>query len=283
VGIVTTIGTAVNPDILGSHVAVRATLRCGACAECAARRPRACLRPRRLGLSAWGGYADYVAIPESSLVPIPKGVPFPDAAVIFRHVPTAFHLLDCKANIADGESVLIMGASGGLGSAGIQVAKLRGARVIAGAGTDVGLTLARELGADETVNYRSENLEGRVLELTHGNGVDIVFENVGASGLFEAAFRSLAHGGRLVTAGAHAGGDVHIDVKRLYRKKLSLLGGSGAGAADIQATIDGVNRGAFRAGIARILPLSQVWEAHRLVEERLVTGKVVMVPDRIFS
>jgi NADPH:quinone reductase-like Zn-dependent oxidoreductase len=283
VGIIVEAGAGVDPARIGRRVAFQSPLRCGRCGPCAAGKPADCVKPMHLGIHAWGGYADYVVFPETSVVEIPGNVSFTDAAVIFRHFPTAFHLLDCKANLRAGETVLIMGAAGGLGNAGIQVAKYRGARVIAAAGTAAGLTLARELGADETVNYRTENLEARVDELTGGHGVNVVFENIGARELFGAAFRSLGGGGRLVTAGAHAGGDVEIDVKRLYRRKLSLIGGAGSDPKDVQATVEGAASGRLTAAIDRVLPLSAIAEAHRLVDERLVTGKVVLVPDRIFA
>ena len=281
VGVIVEVGTAVDARRIGERVAFRSPLRCGVCGPCAAGNSADCIKPLHLGIHAWGGYADYVVFPESSVITVPPNLTFPEAAVIFRHFPTAFHLLDCKANVRRGETVLIMGAAGGLGNAGIQVAKYRGARVIAAAGTDAGCALARTLGADETINYRTEDLEARVNALTAGRGVNVVFENVGARELFGAAFRSLGGGGRLVTAGAHAGGDVEIDVKRLYRRKLTLIGGAGSDPQDVDATIEGAARGRLHAAIDRVLPLSEIAEAHRLVDERLVTGKVVLVPDRV--
>ena len=283
VGIIVETGADVDPARIGERVAFCSPLRCGACGPCRAGAPADCIKPIHLGIHAWGGYADYVAFPASSTVRIPAGVSFPDAAVIFRHFPTAFHLLDCKANLRAGETVLIMGAAGGLGNAGIQVAKYRGAHVIAAAGSAAGLTLSRELGADEAINYRAEDLEARVDALTGGRGVNVVFENVGAPELFGPAFRSLGGGGRLVTAGAHAGGEVAIDVKRLYRRKLTLIGGAGSDANDVAATVDGASSGRLRAAIDRVLPLSAIAEAHRLVDERIVTGKVVLVPDRVLA
>jgi NADPH2:quinone reductase len=282
-GIIVAAGANVPQTRLGERVAVAASVRCGACGACADGRPADCVATRHLGIHRWGGYAEYVCIPADCTMPIPGNVDFAEAAVIFRHFPTAFHLLDCKAGIKAGETVLIMGAAGGLGSAGVQVAKYRGARVIAGAGTDAGAALARELGADEAVNYRSEDLEARVNELTAGRGVDVVFENIGAPDLWPAAFNSLGGGGRLVTAGAHGGGTVTLDVKRLYRRKLRLIGGAGSDPWDVEATVAGAASGALRAAIDRVLPLSDVAEAHRLVTERIVTGKVVLVPERVLA
>jgi NADPH2:quinone reductase len=280
-GILVQAGTNVSRERIGERVATTSPLRCGTCGPCAAGRPADCITPVHLGIHRWGGYADYVKVPAANTTVIPANLDFAEAAVIYRHFPTAFHLLDCKAHVANGETVLIMGAAGGLGNAGIQVAHYRGARVIAAAGTDAGVALARELGADIGINYRSEDLEARVNEITHGRGVDIVFENIGAPDLWPAAFNSLGGSGRLVTAGAHGGGTVTLDVKRLYRRKLQLIGGAGSDPADLEATRDGAARGVFRAAIDRVLPLSAVVEAHRLVNDRIVTGKVVLVPERV--
>jgi NADPH:quinone reductase len=282
-GIIVAAGAGVPQTRIGERVAVAASVRCGSCGACLDGRPDDCIATRHLGIHRWGGYAEYIAIPAESTMPIPDNLDYAEAAVIFRHFPTAFHLLDCKAGIKSGETVLIMGAAGGLGSAGVQVAKYRGARVIAGAGSDAGVALARELGADEAVNYRTEDLEARVNELTRGNGVNLVFENIGAPDLWPAAFNSLGGGGRLVTAGAHGGGTVTLDVKRLYRRKLRLIGGAGSDPWDIEATYNAAAAGALRGAIDRVLPLSQAAEAHRLVSERIVTGKVVLVPERVLA
>jgi NADPH2:quinone reductase len=283
VGVIVKAGANVPQTRLGERVAVASSVRCGKCGACLDGRGPDCVATQHLGIHRWGGYAEYVAIPDECTMPIPDNMNFPEAAVVFRHFPTAFHLLDCKAGIKSGETVLIMGAAGGLGNAGIQVAKYRGARVIAGAGTDAGVALARETGADEAVNYRTENLEARVNEITGGRGVDIVFENIGAPDLWPAAFNSLGGGGRLVTAGAHGGGTVTLDVKRLYRRKLRVIGGAGSDPWDIEATVAGAASGALHGAIDRILPLSEVAEAHRLVSDREVTGKVVLVPERVLA
>jgi NADPH:quinone reductase len=282
-GVIVAAGANVAQTRLGERVAVLSPLRCGTCNPCRSGNSADCIAPVHLGIHRWGGYAEYVRVPAENTTPIPEGLDFPEASVIFRHFPTAFHLLECKAGLAKGETVLIMGAAGGLGNAGIQVAKYRGARVIAAAGSAAGVALARDLGADETINYRTENLEARVNELTAGRGVDIVFENIGAPDLWPAAFNSLGGGGRMVTAGAHGGGTVTLDVKRLYRRKLQLIGGAGSDPRDIEATTHGAASGRLRAAIDRVLPLSEAVEAHRLVNERVVTGKVVLVPERVLA
>jgi NADPH:quinone reductase-like Zn-dependent oxidoreductase len=136
--------------------------------------------------------------------------------VVTRHAPTAFHLLRDRAGLAAGEWVLVMGASGGLGSAGVQAAKFIGANVIAAAGADERVQAVIDLGADAGINYRTQDLTAEVMRITSGRGVEVVFENIADPELFPRAFASLARRGRLVTAGGHGGGIVPLDVNRLY-------------------------------------------------------------------
>lgn len=283
VGVVVAVGPGVAPEFAGEHVAlVRGALPCGECGACRDGRPQQCANMRHLGVHAWGGYAEYVVLPQSCVTVIPRNVDFPTAAVIYRHFPAAFNLL-AKAQLTAGETILIMGAGGGLGNAGVQAALYRGARVIAAAGNEPALENARLLGAEATVNYRTEDLEVRVNELTGGAGVNVVFDNMADAVLFPKAFNSLGGGGRLVTAGAHAGGPVQIDMRRVYRRKLSIFGGAGVTDDDLRATTEGAASGRFHPFIERILPLSAVREAHRLVADREVVGKVVLVPDRVLA
>src|SRR3981189_749629 len=128
------------------------------------------------------------------------------------------------AGVTGGDWVLVMGASGGLGSAGIQVAKYLGAKVIAAAGADERVKAAVALGADAGINYRKQNLTVEAMRITEKRGVDVVFENIGDPDLFPGAFAALARGGRLITAGGHGGGTVPLDVKRLYLFQNTIIG-----------------------------------------------------------
>ena len=155
----------------------------------------------------------------------------------------AFNLLVDKAGVKPGEWVLVMGATGALGSSCVQVAKMLGAKVIAGAGTDERVELAKSYGADFGVNYRKHDLAKEVMQLTDNEGVDVVCENISDPTLWPAAFASLAMNGRLVTAGAHGGGTVSLDVKRLYMRRLRILGAAGTNLADVEKALDAARRG----------------------------------------
>jgi NADPH:quinone reductase len=236
--------------------------------------------PKLLGVQVWGGYAEYVKLPARNVRRIPDGVDFATATVIARHAPTAFHLLRDHAKLAPGEWVLVMGAAGGLGSAGVQAAKYLGCRVIAAAGADARVQAALDLGADAGVNYRSRDLTTEVLRLTGGRGVNVVFENVGDPELFAKAFAALGRYGRLVTAGGHAGGTVPLDVNRLYLNHITVMGATGETPGDLDMSLQAAAEGRFKALIECVLPLSETARAHALVEQRSVSGKVVLDPRR---
>jgi len=233
-----------------------------------------------LGVQHLGGYAEYVKLPASATLPIPDNVDFPTASIITRHAPAAFTLVNAS-ELKQGEWVLIMGASGGLGSAAVQIAKYRGAKVIVAAGADDRVQAALALGADRGINYRTQDLTAEVLRITEQQGVHVVFENVGDPDLFPKALYSLARHGRLVTSGAHAGGQVQIDLHRVYLYQLSILGRLGAKPADAEIALRAAAEGKYRVLIDRVLPLSQAADAHRRVAERSGIGKVILDPTRL--
>ncbi|MPZ61442.1 MAG: zinc-binding dehydrogenase [Propionibacteriales bacterium] len=277
-GVVVALSGDVRSVEMGARVAVLPHIRCGQCEFCTMGREELCPRSRHIGVHRWGGYAEYVSVPAKNLVPLPDELPFADAAVILRHAPTAFNLLRGLAGLRAGEWVLVMGATGGLGAAGMQVAKLLGATVIAGAGATARVDSALANGADHGVDYRTDDLAEEVERLTGGRGVDVVFENISDPALWPKAFASLAHSGRLVTAGAHGGGTVELDVRRLYGRRLRIIGGAGASKPDIASALDAAAQGKLRAVIDRIMPLHAAADAHRLFEKEVVLGKVVLDP-----
>jgi NADPH:quinone reductase-like Zn-dependent oxidoreductase len=189
------------------------------------------------------------------------------------------NLLSNLAHVEAGETVLVMGATGGLGAAGVQVAKLLGATVIAGAGADERVALALRSGADHGINYRTQDLTQEVERLTDGHGVDVVFENISDPTTWPRAFASIAYGGRMVTAGAHGGGKVELDVRRLYGRRITLIGGAGSSRTDVTRTLEAAVAGHIRAVVDRVLPLSAAAEAHALFEDGAsLQGKVVLDP-----
>jgi NADPH:quinone reductase-like Zn-dependent oxidoreductase len=268
-GVVAAVGEGVATRKVGDRVATTSVVRA----------PTPTQGMVALGVHIWGGYAEYVKVPEAITYIVPGALDFPTATVVARHAPTAMSLLRDEAKLKAGEWVLVMGATGGLGSAGIQVAKLLGARVIGGAGSDERVAAAIRLGAEFGVNYRRQELADEVRKVTDGRGVDVVFENISDAELFPKALASLARKGRLVTAGAHGGGTVPLDVTRLYLNNLTIVGSFGViMRADVEASLAAAASGNYRVVIDRILPLAEAPLAHRLVAERQGIGKVILTP-----
>jgi NADPH:quinone reductase-like Zn-dependent oxidoreductase len=231
-----------------------------------------------VGMQQHGGYAEFVKLPAKATVPIPAGLDFATACVVSRHAPQAWNLLRDRGGLKAGETVLVMGASGGLGSAGVQIAKLMGATVIAAAGAPDRVQAALELGADHGIDYRAQNLTANVLDLTGGRGVDLVFENIADPVLFPQAFAAIARHGRLVTAGSHGGGQVSLDVKRLYLYQIALMGSLGFTHEDVVASLEAAAAGRLKVLIDKVMPLSEAAEAHRRVAAREGIGKIVLSP-----
>ena len=234
-----------------------------------------------MGIKRPGGFAELVAVPACAAIALPDGLDFHHAAVVMRHVPTAWNLLFNVAELEAGETVLIMGAGGNLGSIGIQIAKnVIGATVIAAAGSDDRVKIGLELGADHAVNYNTHDLTAELMKITGGKGVDVLYDNIANPKVLPGAFRAIGFDGRLVTAGAHAGPDVTIDFSHLYHKRITIKGRPGYHPPDVPKCFAAAADGKIRAQIERILPLSRAAEAHRLVESGESAGKIVLDPTK---
>jgi D-arabinose 1-dehydrogenase-like Zn-dependent alcohol dehydrogenase len=258
-------------------VAVVSFIACGGCKQCLKGEEACCVASRHIGLHRWGGYADYVVVPAGNAFKLPDNVSYAHGSVIARHFPMAFNQLTSKADVRPGQWVLVMGATGALGNCCVQVAKMLGARVIAGAGADERVELAKSYGADFVINYRRQDLLAEVMRLTGNEGVDVVCENISDPTLWPGAFNSLAINGTMVTAGAHGGGTVTLDMKRLYMRRLRIIGTAGTNVPDVYKALDAAAQGQIRAIVDRIMPLREAAEAHRIVEEQ-ITGKVILDP-----
>ena len=232
-----------------------------------------------MGIKRPGGFAQMVTVPACAVTELPPGLDFHQAAVVMRHVPTAWNLLVNVARLKAGETVLIMGAGGNLGSIGIQIARnVIVAKVIAGAGSDQRAASGIDLGADHALNYNACDIAAEVMKLTGGRGVDVLYDNIANPKVLPAAFRTLGYDGRLVTAGAHAGPVVGIDFSHLYHKRITITGRPGYHAADVAKCFAAAAAGKIRPQIERILPLSRAAQAHELVEQGLSQGKIVLDP-----
>ncbi|HEX8708491.1 MAG TPA: zinc-binding dehydrogenase [Pyrinomonadaceae bacterium] len=261
----------------GDEVMLQPGVSCGHCRECLRGTDNLCPEYRILGYMRDGGYAELVAAPAVNVIPKPRALGWEEAAALPLVTVTAWHMLVTRAAVQPGEDVLIHAAGSGVGSIGIQLAKLRGARVIATAGSDEKLRKARELGADEVVNYTREDWPREVRRLTGKRGADVIFEHTGAQ-TWPGSIQALARDGRLVTCGATSGFDARTDLRQLFYRHLSFLGSFMGSKAELLDAMKFVESGAIRAVIDRTLPLAEARRAHELMEDRAQFGKLVLVP-----
>lgn len=277
-GVVAALGKGVTEPAVGTRVALLSRVPCLACERCLAGDFEKCACSIMLGIGCWGGDAEYVKVPAAIAIPIPDNLDFAEAAAVMRHGPMAHNLLFDLGGLKAGETVLVMGAAGGLGTTGIQIAKAAGATVIAAAGSDERVAVGISLGADHGVNYGREDLTEAVMQITGGKGVDLVFENISNPKTWPKALACLRKYGRLVTAGAHGGGKVELDCARLYHQNLRIFGGTGNTDRNVRDTVAAAAAGRLKGMVEKVFPLSRAADAHRLVEGSVPTGKIVLDP-----
>ena len=276
-GVVREVGelvTWIKPD---DEVMLHPGVSCGHCAECLAGRDNFCAKYDIIGSGRDGGYAELLSVHGMNVIQKPKHLKWEEAAALPLVTVTAWHMLVRRAQVQPGEDVLIHAAGSGVGSLGIQIAKLRGARVIATASSDDKLAKARELGADETINYSSDNWPKQVKQLTNGRGVDVVFEHTGEA-TWPGSILSMKKGGRLVTCGATSGYDARTDLRHVFYRHLTILGSMMGSKADLLAAMAFIERGQIRAVIDRTFSLAEARKAHEVMEDRAQFGKLVLVP-----
>src|SRR5690606_15414450 len=234
--------------------------------------------------TTYGGFAEELLAAPDQLIRMPQGMDFTVAASIGLAYGTSYYGLIERGRVRSGETLLVLGASGGVGLAAIEIGKILGARVIACASTDAKLAVCREHGADETINYATEDMRARVKALTDGNGVDVVYDPVGGA-YSERALRDIAWGGRLLVVGFASGEIPKIPLNLPLIKGCSIVGvWWGAFAkrdwAQHQANIAQLGRwfaeGRIKPHIAASYPLERAADALTALAQRAVTGKVVL-------
>jgi NADPH:quinone reductase-like Zn-dependent oxidoreductase len=274
-GEVAEVGADVTGISVGDKVLDYPGLIDGTCRHCLAGDESVCDTFRIIGSAVDGGYAEYVAIPSMNVFPVPQGVSYVDSAAISVVFVTAWHMLITRAGLRAGETVLIHAVGSGIGSAAVQIAKLAGASVIATAGSDEKLDLARKLGADFAINYNEKGFVEEVKSITGDQGVQVVFEHTGAA-TFEGSLASLQSAGRLVIAGATTGADAQINIRQLYGRQLSVIGSMLGTRGELVDILKLVGEGKLKPVIDRTLPLSEAAQAHELLMDRNQFGKIVL-------
>jgi NADPH:quinone reductase-like Zn-dependent oxidoreductase len=277
-GVVDAVGPGVTGFVPGDEVVVNPGLSCGHCERCLAGEDNLCPKYEILGEHRFGAYAEYLVVPEANLLKKPQNLSFEEAAAIPLTFLTAWQMVVDKLQVRPGEDVLVMAAGSGVSVAAIQIAKLFGARVIATAGSEEKLRKAKELGADETVNYTHPDWPKEVRRLTGGKGADKVVDHTGAL-YFEGVIRATANGGRIAIAGASSGYEGTLPFAHVFFRQLSILGSTMGSKSRLFPILRFVEQGRLKPVVGQVLSLEEAAEGHRLLEERRVFGKVVLRVD----
>jgi NADPH:quinone reductase-like Zn-dependent oxidoreductase len=274
-GEIAAVGELVTGIAPGEKVLLQPGISCGRCAACLAGNDNLCRKYTLLGYLVPGGYAEYVCAPARNAVPMPAGLSFEEAAAIPLVFLTAWHMLVTRAKLQPGEEVLILGGGSGVGTAGIQLAKILGARVITTVGAEEKVEKLRALGADEVIVHTKQQIHAEVKRLTGKRGVDVVFEHVGEA-TWPQSVASLAVNGRLVTCGATTGFDAKIDLRFLFSRHLSILGSYMGSKAELFPVLELVARKLIHPVLDKIFPLAEACAAHERLEHREQFGKIVL-------
>jgi len=261
----------------GQRVIVAPMHFCNRCPKCVAGLQNQCRQFTVLGNAVDGGDCELIAVPAVSVIPIPDTLDFNQAASVPLVFLTAWHMLTGRAAIRPGQTVLVLGANSGVGSAAIQIARLFHARVITTAGDDRKMERARELGADYVINHYQQKISQEVRNITRGEGVDIVIEHVGPA-TFDESVRSLKPGGTLVTCGATTGPKVELELRFLFSRQLSLLGSYMGTMNELYEVLGHVFAGRLKPVVDRIFPLKEIRAAHEYMEKSQMFGKIVLNP-----
>ncbi|HEY3523726.1 MAG TPA: alcohol dehydrogenase catalytic domain-containing protein [Candidatus Limnocylindrales bacterium] len=275
-GEVVAVGRRVTGLRAGDRVVARPMIPCLGCRFCTSDRESMCERPVYVGVHRPGGFGELVALPARVLYPIPDGVSFAAASGMAHSVPIALHLVRTVGAVTAGEDVLVLGAAGGLGIAAAQIARTLGARVIAAARSDERLAALDDV-ADATVTYDDPAaLTGRVRGVTGGRGVDVVVDNVGDPELWPHAVAAVDKGGRILSAGSHAGATMPLELPLFYRMQLRLLATAGFSDAEFRDALRLVDDGSVRVVVHREYELDTIHGAFEEMLARRNVGKLVV-------
>jgi NADPH:quinone reductase-like Zn-dependent oxidoreductase len=262
--------------LAGRRVVVNPGIPCGTCDGCAA--GRACRYVNILGVSSWGGYGEYVAVPSGQCYVVPDHLSLEVLAAFPLTFLTAWRMLKTRVGLAEGQTVLVWGASGGLGSAAISVTRALGGIPIAVTRRSSVSSVLTEYGAEHVVDLSQASLPDEVARLTDGLGVDVVFEGPGTD-TWQKSVEVVRQGGVIVTAGVTTGIDTSLDIEDLYYRQLSFLGSRMGYASEFEQVLRELEIGRVRPLVGEVTNLSNARAVHDEVSHGRHHGKVVMIND----
>jgi NADPH:quinone reductase-like Zn-dependent oxidoreductase len=275
-GVVDALGPGVTGVQPGARVVINPSLSCGQCEWCRAGEAPLCLHYRILGEHTNGGFAEYVAVPATNLFPVPASVSLEHAAAAPLPFLTAWRALVTRGRTRKGSSVLITGASGGVATAAIQIAKHLGASVYA-LTTGENIERVRALGADVVYDRNAGDFSKQIWRDTEKRGVDVVLDSVGEA-IWQQSVRSLARGGRLVSYGGTTGPQAELDIRVLFWKQIEVLGSTMSNRSEFEEVMRLVFSGALHPVVDKVMKLDDIRAAHDRLERGQQFGKIVLVP-----
>jgi len=277
-GEIAALGAQVSDWKVGDRVVINPNFSCGKCEFCLAGKDNQCQNWELLGEHRRGTFAEFVVVPARNLYSIPDGFDDRVAAAASMVYHTAWHSLITRGHLHAGEHLLVVGASGGVNTASIEIAKLAGATVYVVGSNPAKLTLAESLGADYLIDRsKEENWSKTVYYLTDKRGVDIVVDNVGRS--FPLSFRAARKGGRILTVGNSGGPKVEIDNRYIFGKHLSLIGSTTGTRNEYKTVMDLLFAGKFNPVLDRTYALSEAGAAEKRLQQGEQMGKITLVPE----
>lgn len=272
-GEVIEVGSEVDTPSVGDRVTINPYMPCGRCTECVRGRVQYCN-----DFNVYhGAYAEYALVPAHLTIPVPAELSDTEVACFPNSYTTAWEMLIGKAQIGPDDTVFIWAGTSGLGCAGIDIARLAGARVITSAGSQSKRDLLAARGLD-VVDHYSPDMVRQVRELTDGRGVSVVFEHIGTA-TWNRSLEMCRPGGTVVTAGATSGDKVTMDVTELFVKQIRILSSRVANMGAALAAARQLSLGRFKPLVGVVMPLEEIAEAHRRVEASEVAGKVLVTFD----
>ena len=269
-------GSEVTRVKVGDRVVVNPKAACRQCDYCLGGDDELCVRPGMLGSTRSGGYAEFVSVPGTTAVVLPDGLSYEEAASIPTVFLPSWTILVRRAQLQPWETVLIVSASSGVGSAAVQVAKnVIGARVIATTSSEEKARMTRDLGADEVIDYTQEDVAARIKELTGRRGVNVVLDHVGTDA-WAYAMPSLAQGGRYGICGVTSGYKSELQMGLLFLKNQTVFGSFMGRMADLPRIVEMAGRGVIKGVVHQTFPLEEAAKAHEAMEGRGFFGKLVL-------
>lgn len=277
-GVIKEVGSSDTNFNIGDRVLVNPGLSCHKCKYCLMGQQSMCVHFKILGVGSWGGAAQEVIVPSSNLKVINDSMPFTEAAAAPLTFITAYRMLRTKAKLKEGETVLVTAASGGVGTAAVQMARVMGADVIALTSSEEKMNKLKDLGALFTINYNDDpDWDQIIKDYTNNAGVDVVIDSAGQK-IWEKAINSLAKGGRLVTVGATTGSNGLTPIRNLFAKQASIYGSYMGSTRDFDGAMNMLFKGKIHPVIDSVLPIEKIQEAHTKLESGNHIGKLVLTP-----